>query len=99
MAVSKIFSGIFIALKIPYPLINARIGSPKAWTYRGYETLDDLKYAVVTTNQEVYNCENNVEAAEHASTPDPGKSVEASECTTEETSKTSADTETATEEN
>ena len=74
-------------------------GSPKAWTYRGYETLDDLEYAVVTTNQEVYNCENNVEAAEHASTPDPGKNVEASECTTEETSKTSADTETATEEN
>lgn len=34
-------------------------GVPRKWTYKGYETMDELTYAVVTSNREAYNCEED----------------------------------------
>ena len=67
-------------------------GSPKSWGYNGYETLDDLEYAVVTTNREAYSSESNIEAVEPENTENASETTEnteESESTTEENNSSS----------
>ena len=76
-------------------------GSPKSWGYNGYETLDDLEYAVVTTNREAYSSESNIEAVEPENTENASETTEnteESESTTEESSETLTETDTVVEE-